>query len=105
MGEMEVISTDEAKNVGYHDDEGRLHLPPGTPYRRARLIWNAIFRAQALPDKAKRFAALKAVPQYFSRGKGRNKPFVKRIESRQEDRSKYFPHQGEKEMARRRAGA
>lgn len=75
-------------------------LPPGTPFRNAIAKFREIFRAQ-LKKEPERTAALHAIEPYKGRGKNHNYPFIKRIESRQPKPSKYEPHQGELERARR----
>lgn len=84
----------------YYDKDGNLHIAAGVKFRRARLAFHQIARALQLP-KEKRVAALMAIPVYKSRGKGRSKPFIASCVNRKADRSKYFPHQGVKETARR----
>jgi hypothetical protein len=90
----------EATVKEYHDTEGNLYIPAGTPFRRARMMLSQIFKALNGPVE-KRAGALAAIPAYKSRGKGRNKPFIKSCVNRQEDRSKYAPHQGARECMRR----
>ncbi len=75
-------------------------LPPGTPFRRAQAKFRELYRISLLKGGEK-VAALRELRPYKGRGKNFDYPFVKRIESRQESRSKYEPHQGAGERARR----
>jgi hypothetical protein len=76
-------------------------LPPGTPFRNAIAKFREIYRATLLKEP-ERTTALRNIEPYKGRGKNFDYPFIKRIESRPGDRSKYEPHQGERECYRRR---
>lgn len=75
-------------------------LPAGTPFRRAIAKFREIFRAHILKEPA-RSEALRNIKPYKGRGKNYDYPFIKRLESRQPKPSKYLPHQGVRERARR----
>ena len=75
-------------------------LPPGTPFRNAIAKFREIYRATLLKEP-ERTSALRAIEPYRGRGKNHEYPFVRRIESRQSNASKYAPHQGKREKDRR----
>ena len=75
-------------------------LPPGTPFRRAIAKFRELHRISLLRGPAKA-VALRELHPYQGRGKNYDYPFIKRVESRQMPRSKYEPHQGARECARR----
>lgn len=71
------------------------------PFKGAIASFMAINEAMAIQNLAARVAALTAIPAYRSRGKGRGTP-SKFYGNRP---GKYMPHQGAREMARRRRQA
>jgi hypothetical protein len=75
-------------------------IPPGAPFRNAIAKFREIFRAKLLKEP-ERTTALANIEPYRGRGKNYNYPFIRRIESRQDNRSKYEPHQGFRECSRR----
>lgn len=67
-------------------------------FKLARMMFAAIAAAMQLPSRGEQQLALGQIGPYISRGKGRGSP------SRRYGNppGKYWPHQGERETARRR---
>lgn len=70
-------------------------------FARAKIMMAAIAAAMALATRGEQQTAMGKVGQYKSRGKGRGT--AARNYLRGLGRSKYEPHQGEREKSRRRA--
>jgi hypothetical protein len=72
-------------------------------FSRSRTIFTALAAAMGLVDKEARAAALSSIPSYRSRGKGRDKSFLK-IKRRVRNATTYFAvnqRNGAREVARR----
>ena len=72
------------------------------PFKHALVAFEDIRLVYALPPLARQTALLMGIGDYRSRGHGRGGMVPSH--NRQAARSKYKPHQGEREMERRRNG-
>lgn len=75
---------------------------PKHPFFRLKKYFMLLSKALSQKEPL-RSILLARLPSYRGRGINRNTAFIAKIENRQGDRSKHFPHQGERECARRRA--
>jgi len=77
-----------------------------TPFARSKMIFAALAAAYAMVDKSQMMSALTAIPTYTSRGHGgkhRAKARFGFAFAQRGQASKYQPHQGKNEIARRLA--